>query len=792
MNEPNELEQVWQDFLNTWPLDKVKNMTLEEYTNLNRSDSFCYWLEKRTENLGSIWGGSAYKFGIYKRKDTQKEVTRTGYKSDGEYAWVLFYGNSRDDAFSTIKNTIIEIIEAAISDNLQLVDGLELGETYKWKIAALYNKKIPLIYNPSMLNGASKAKGIDPKLPASEKYAKLGQQSGGISIIDYSRELLELINIPIDGTDKPKISVDSWQTPLNQILFGPPGTGKTYHTVNESVRIVEKLSYSEFANKYNDDRVAIKDAYSKYLNEGQIAFCTFHQSFSYEDFIEGIKPVKPTEEDKFLKYEVRKGIFLDMARKAESRIKSDENKEKSFFTLSDSDFNSSIFYKMSLGDTLNPEERQIYDYCITNNYISIGYCEGLDFSGMTESQVTEAVRKNEYPTFSGTAINYFKNYIKVGNYVIVSNGNYFARAIGRVTGEYEFHPESPISYSHFRKVEWLIKDEEIPVADIYQKNFSQQAIYKLNQQWINRDFFNPKPTLLEKPKPDVKSKNYVLVIDEINRGNISQIFGELITLIEEDKRAGAKEELKAILPYSKEEFAVPSNLYLLGTMNTADRSIEALDTALRRRFSFTEMLSNSELIKNLQVEVLAKSLKNLSAELDNIVLQKIQEEITQYLKQPGDFTTIQKDIQNKFITNQTGSETDIEGLSEELASKNIVLLDFEKMLETINNRLEKLIDKDHTIGHGFFMRIPEKTFPFMALQDVFENKIIPLLQEFFYGDFGKIGLVLGDSFVEKNSNASFEFAKFSSYDPSQINDLKGRNIYRIKDKKDWNFFSIYE
>lgn len=792
MDNTKNLEGLWQDFLNTWPLDKVKNMTLEEYTNLNRSDSFCYWLEKRTENLGSIWGGSSYKFGIYKRNNTEKDDSRKGYKTDGDYAWVLKFGNDRDAAFQTVKERIIQIVEAAISNDLTIIDEIDLGVSYKWKIAALYNQKIPLVYNPSAINNVSKAKGIDPKRPSSEKYRELGKLAGKSSIIDYSHELWKIFAEPIVEIEKSKDSLDSWQTPLNQILFGPPGTGKTYHTVNESVRIVEKLSAPEFANRYNEDRLAIKEAYNKYLAEGQIAFCTFHQSFSYEDFIEGIKPVKPSEEDKFLKYEVRKGIFLDMARKAESRIKSDENKEKSFFTLSDADFNSSIFYKMSLGDTLNPEERQIYDYCITNNYISIGYCEGLDFSGMSESQVTEAVRKNDYPTFSGTAINYFKNYIKVGNYVIVSNGNYFARAIGKVTGEYEFHPESPISYSHFRKIEWLIKDEEIPVADIYQKNFSQQAIYKLNQQWINRDFFNPKPTLSEKPKPDVKSKNYVLVIDEINRGNISQIFGELITLIEEDKRAGAKEELKAILPYSKEEFAVPSNLYLLGTMNTADRSIEALDTALRRRFSFTEMLSNSELIKNLQVEVLAKSLKNLSTELDNIVLQKIQEEITQYLKQSSDFSTIQKDIQNKFITDQTGSETDIEGLSEELASKNIVLLDFEKMLETINNRLEKLIDKDHTIGHGFFMRIPEKTFPFTALQDVFENKIIPLLQEFFYGDFGKIGLVLGDSFVERNSNASFEFAKFSSYDPSQINDLKGRNIYRIKDKKDWNFFSIYE
>lgn len=792
MSEPNELEKLWQDFLNAWPPDRIKNLTLEQYTNLNRSDSFCYWLEKRTEALGSIWGGSSYKFGIYKRNKTENDDTRKGYKTDGDYAWVLKFGHDRETAFQTVKNRIIQIVEAAVTNNLAIVDGVDLGISYKWKIAALYNKKIPLIYKPSAIDSLAELKSIDKKLPSSEKYIQLGALAGKTSIIEYSKQLWETFKQTDTDIGENKVSIDSWQTPLNQIFYGPPGTGKTYNTINEAVRIVEKLSFSDFENKYNDDRIAIKESYTKYRKAGQIAFCTFHQSFCYEDFIEGIKPVKPSDEDKFLKYEVRKGIFLDMARKAESRIRSDENKEKTFFTLSDNDFKNAIFYKMSLGDTLNPDDRQIYEYCISNNYISIGFCSGVDFTGMSESQVTDMVRKNEFPSYSGTAINYFKNYLKVGNYVIVSNGNYSVRAIGKVTGEYEFIPVSSIRHNHFRQMEWLVKDENIPVIDIYQKNFIQQTIYKLNQQWINREFFNPDPKSHGNQEDKVKSGNYVIVIDEINRGNISQIFGELITLIEEDKRAGANEELKAILPYSQEEFAVPSNLYLLGTMNTADRSIEALDTALRRRFSFTEMLSNSGLIKNLHAKILARSLKNLATELDINVHQKIEEEISLFLKQPGEFTKIKTSGLDKYIADDNRLEADIEGLSEDLAAKNISLLNFEKLLDTINLRLEKLIDKDHTIGHGFFMSIPEKIYPFTALQDVFENKIIPLLQEFFYGDFGKIGLVLGESFVERNSDKSFEFAKFGSYDPSQVNDLRGRNIYRIKERKDWNFFSIYE
>lgn len=792
MTDYTDLEKLWIDFLSYWSLDKVKNMTLEEYTNLNRSDSFCYWLEKRTETLGSIWGGSAYKFGIYKRKDTQKEVTRSGYKSDGEYAWVLYYGISRDAAFSTIKETIVKIIEAAIADNLKIVDKADLGETYKWKIAALYNKKIPLVYNPSAINAVAKAKGIDPKLPSSEKYRKLGELTGKASIIEYSTELWKIFAEPEVEIEQIKKTIDSWQTPLNQILFGPPGTGKTYNTINEAVRIVEKLSKPAFENKYNNDRGIIKEAYSKYMNDGQIVFCTFHQSFCYEDFIEGIKPVKPGDEDKFLKYEVRPGIFLDIANKAVSRIISEANKEKTFLSLSDAEFNKASFYKISLGDINIPEDQQIYDYCITNNFISIGFCEGIDFSGKSESEVNELVSKNKFTTFSAQAINYFKNYLKVGNYIIVAKGNSFARAIGRITGEYEFKAESPIGYNHFRRVEWININEEIPVSDFYQKSFSQQTIYKLNQEWINRDFFNAQHTLDLKISAVEKPKNYVLIIDEINRGNISQIFGELITLIEEDKRAGKDESLSVVLPYSKEEFSVPSNLFLLGTMNTADRSIEALDTALRRRFAFKEMPSNPELIQNLHAKILSKSLRNLQKDIDENLSKTITEELGRFFKHPFELASIQKDFSEKYIKTAVGEETDILGLSEELKNRNITMLDFEKMLIAINERLEKLIDKDHTIGHGFFMGIPDTITPYTALCEVFENKIIPLLQEFFYGDFGKIGLVLGDSFIEKHNHKNFKFASFNSYDQSIINDLKERNIYRIKDMSEWNYYSIYE
>jgi Cdc6-like AAA superfamily ATPase len=219
-------------------------------------------------------------------------------------------------------------------------------------------------------------------------------------------------------------------------------------------------------------------------------------------------------------------------------------------------------------------------------------------------------------------------------------------------------------------------------------------------------------------------KPYVLIIDEINRGNVSAIFGELITLIEDDKRIGNSEALEVTLPYSKAKFGVPANLYIIGTMNTADRSVEALDTALRRRFSFQEMPPKPVLI-----------------------------------------TT-------------EGKLKDQKGILEGI--------DLPKLLETINERIERLVDKDHKIGHSYFMSVSS----LKDLKLAFQNKIIPLLQEYFFGDYGKIGLVIGEAFFEnkgKQERSSNIFASFNGYDSSVFMDRPVYCLLNVSDMKDSEF-----
>ncbi len=426
------------------------------------------------------------------------------------------------------------------------------------------------------------------------------------------------------------------QFPLNQILFGAPGTGKTYNSINRALELINEKEEKELDWK---DRSKVKLLFDKRMSEGRIIFTTFHQSMCYEDFIEGIKPQQPDVDEQFVKYSVEPGIFKQIC--------------------------------------LNAQTPNISGFeTIYNQFIE-------DLNNLPDGELLKLkTPKNKDFYISANSRNNLNLHTGVNK-----------RKAGAITKEGIQKELQGVSYYFW----W--------------RNYYNGVMNYLKEQ------YNFKPEL-----SDNNNKNYVLIVDEINRGNVSQIFGELITLIEEDKRLGAKEALEVTLPYSKEKFGVPSNLYIIGTMNTADRSVEALDTALRRRFSFVEYQPVPELIAS------------------------------------------------------DGKLRDKKGVVDGI--------DLVAVLRIINLRIEKLLDKDHLIGHSYFMSVESLD----GLKQTFQNKILPLLQEYFFGDYGKIGLVLGKGFCNLVADSDDNiFAESDDYDQSEFLQRKVYKLNNVAEMTDETF-----
>ncbi|MCF8359266.1 MAG: AAA family ATPase [Prolixibacteraceae bacterium] len=469
---------------------------------------------------------------------------------------------------------------------------------------------------------------------------------------------------------KPELRMTKNQnTALNQILFGPPGTGKTYHTVNEALRLTG-LSISD------STRIQIKEEFDKKVKEGQIAFTTFHQSMSYEEFIEGIKPIEPEKDGDEVIYRVEPGVFKKLSIEASFDI---ARFRKSKETAEALDFSN--LYDLFI--------EEVQEKLINEEEVELKTKSGGTVLIDSISQQGNIIIKhhNGTRTYTVSKARLTKLQAAIESLDSVSNINdEFREVIGG--------SNSSAYWSVLNAIKQITKRVNGKVEEkTYTYNDKVEVVKKMTKEDFNT----------------VKGKNYVLIIDEINRGNVSKIFGELITLIEEDKRLGKNESLEAILPYSKEKFAVPPNLYIIGTMNTADRSVEALDTALRRRFSFTEMPPRYDL-KGLDYE----------------------------------------------FAGSTGSD----------------------ILKKLNKRIEKILDRDHLIGHSYFLLSEqEKQQPEVKLFDSFYRNIIPLLQEYFFGDYAKIGAVLGSGFVyTENDSEQAEFA--TGYENE---DFAEKDIYQIID-----------
>ena len=453
------------------------------------------------------------------------------------------------------------------------------------------------------------------------------------------------------------------QYDLNMILYGPPGTGKTYNSVIYAVAICEGRNVEDVQKEPYQD-VMIR--YRELQDAGRIDFTTFHQSYGYEEFIEGIKP-RMDEESETLGYTIENGIFKNFCKQANEVVihpKEDVTMKK-----------HPRIWGMLLGGMGASELKK---YCFENDVIRFGWDRVSD-----DDAETYYAEENRGRKLAKHQVYDFIYSIEIGDVVVIAKSLTSIDAVGVITGEYEYD-DSKDEYQRTRQVIWLVKDVDfdmLPYLPNGRKQLATSYLYLfecISMDVISQILNKYDSQLVE---TDQETKPYVFIIDEINRGNISKIFGELITLIEDTKRAGASEAMEAILPYSGEPFSVPKNVYILGTMNTADRSIALMDTALRRRFEFIEMIPDPKVLENLGV---------------------------------GTIT--------------------IDGKKLNVAA----------MLDVINQRIEYLFDREHTIGHAFFTKLADDA-SLNTLAGIFEKNVIPLLQEYFYEDYEKIQLVLGDN-----------------------------------------------
>ena len=350
-----------------------------------------------------------------------------------------------------------------------------------------------------------------------------------------------------------------WERRKNIVLYGAPGTGKTYDVPELAVRLCGPSFMAA-----EPSREEIVSRYNQLKTEKRIAFTTFHQSLDYEDWIEGLRPV--VNENSQVTYEIESGIFKKLCEEAERPVVKDKQ-----VGISD----NAVIWKVSLQGTGDNDVRR---ECMENNHIRIGW----DGYGPVISDETD------WSVYNGEGkqiLDAYINKMKIGDIVMSCYSSQTIDAIGVVVGDYEFEDKFP-NYKRVRRVNWLVKNINENIVEMNDgKTMTLGTVYRLNSITLD----NVK-SILEKyntsSKMEENDKAYVMVIDELNRGNVSKVFGELITLLEADKRKGRINAESVVLPYSKKGFHIPNNVYLIATMNTADRSLGSLDYAIRRRFAF--------------------------------------------------------------------------------------------------------------------------------------------------------------------------------------------------------------
>ncbi|MCH1929552.1 AAA family ATPase [Shewanella sp. A25] len=642
-----ELQQsLWDSFLVRWPRESLKDLTLEDYVSVNDQDTFTYWLETKTRPIGSIQGNTSAKFGIYKRGNSSKPNTQKGIKNGAEYSWWEKFGGNEAEAFNSVKNNILTVANAAAVGDLDTIEKIDISPMVKWKIAFLYqNQQQPSIINTfsnSMLKRLVGGKGES----YGDMYRKLIAEKGEHGLLDYGVNCWQQANSQAIDLNNQFLAYKDY---VQQALTETPPNSKKISCIAVFKVLAEIQNSSNTIAHPSGCLVVDRDSLQQQVIQSYPVSATKKRQ-EVNKFLSQSFTVAARPEPDFIEFALE-----------------DDNELYTLFTRTDLDGVPPGAKKSAFRIRDFDKQSELIDFLCSLSLSHVNF----ELDEQVDSTMSSAVNQIFYGP-PGTGKTYLLQQ-KFTEYSSDSNERYAC-----VT----FHQ----SYGYEEFIEGL-RAKTNDEGNVYY-SVEPGSFVKLCR--------------LAEQDPE---NRYAIFIDEINRGNISKIFGELITLIEPDKRQGEANELSLQLSYSGQSFSVPANVDIYGTMNTADRSLAMMDTALRRRFDFEEMMPKSDLLKGVKVEQI-----------------------------------------------------------------NLQLL-----LETLNQRIEILYDREHTLGHAFFMPVKKlydaQRFDdaFLALQSVFKNKVIPLLEEYFFDDWSKIRLVLADN----QKPEELQFVKEHSLNTQDLKQLFG-------------------
>ena len=650
--ENKELYQLRDEFLSTWSLERVKEMAIDEYTNLNKDDSFCYWLEKKTEILGSIWGGSSFKFGIYKRRNTDREFEKNAI-SDGEYAWLDKYGKERDEAFNNVKNIIIDIIKKSQAGDFKAIDSIDLGNAIKWKIAHLYSdNRILNVFSKEKLIEIAKKLSIEfekkisfynlqdlvlkQKSPEEDyftfakriwsltanKEAKYWLYSPGEQAVKWEEFYNEgIMAIGWDKLENLENYVD--RKSILKALINNYGGGEDQPN---NVSAIDDFCNGE--NKINvGDIVIAKKGTKNLLGYGKV--------ISDYYFDEERAAYKHCREVKWLK----KGVW-DVEDNLPPKTLTDIKLEKAQYLLNIMNGNTQtqednlviklLKYKPQIilqgppGTGKTREAKRIAKALLglgedenlegNEQFKLIQFHPSYSYEDFVRGIIAENTNDNIlYVTKDKILAEFAKKAFEAPLLPIKwEDFRDFLEKERKEKGEVYFDGDSNLKYESIKDGKLFysskrldtiqynedtgeiteLNDRNFDLVGIHIEAFCQKNIddnfisFKKNQKKQDGYWNTITDYFIKWANNFKKKKLYVLVIDEINRANLSAVLGELIYALE--YRGEAVQSMYAI--EGENNLILPPNLYIIGTMNTADRSVGHIDYAIRRRFAFVNVL----------------------------------------------------------------------------------------------------------------------------------------------------------------------------------------------------------